>query len=311
MKNRIIITGANGFLGKALSQSLCKENRIMAISQKKSLFAEETIFTNDFLKNNFISKIVEFNPNIIIHAAAAAHKSYWQNFLNYRKYNSFNEDITKKLILIVNSLNIKKFLYVSSIGIYGNQTLNNHKIKESTCINPNNNYSKSKVLCEEYIKNNIDGSIILTIIRPSLVYGPNAPGNIRLLKKIINSRMPLPFKGIKNKRSLLYIGNFVSAVETILNQDKKESLVFVLSDQETISTEELISNISQISSKKVFLFKIPKFIFRLLENTPFLGNKIKQLTSNLVIDSSLIREQLNWIQPYSQKEGLRNSFLDT
>ena len=297
-------------MGKALSKSLCKENRIIAISQKISPYAEKTINTDEFLNNFTVTEIIKFKPNVIIHTAASAHKSYWLNFLNSSKYNAFNEEITKKLILIANTLNIEKFIYISSIGVYGNQTLENHKIKESTRINPTNKYSRSKVRCEEYIQNLLKESIALTIIRPSLIYGPNAPGNIKLLIKIINSGIPLPFKGIKNKRSLLYIGNLISAIESILVQDKKARKVFVLSDQEIISTEKLLLEISKIKRRKVFLFKIPTIIFKLLENIPFLGYKIKQLTANMVIDSSLIREQLHWVQPYSQNEGMKNSFLD-
>lgn len=309
---RILLTGANGFIGKAIRKYYSNKSPLLSISRltTKTKNFDYIPFENLFEESTF-KKILEFSPTHVIHCASIAHSGEPKNKKENDKLNEININFSKKLSELSKKLKIHRFLYLSSVGVHGSQvefTIDN-PLNEKSPLNPQNKYSLSKLACERLLINSFENTDIqLNILRPSLVYGEESPGNIRSLVQAIDNRIPLPLKSVKNKRSFLSIDNLIDAIHLINLHPLAYSKTYVLADSETTSTANFIKNISKSRNIKDNLFPLPPKYFKNLKNIPYFGRKFNQLISDFVVDSSLIRKELSWVQPFSQKESIKKYF---
>jgi len=153
-----------------------------------------------------------------------------------------------------------------------------------------------------------DSCVDLVIVRPSLVYGPGCPGNLRNLLSAVDLCLPFPFRLIDNSRSFLSLDNLVSAVQFLAFDKRVSGHSFVLSDQEHISTPDLLRLIASVRNRKLILLPFPLKLFKLFLRMPFLGRKLHQLTSSLIVDSSKLRVQFGWSQPFDQLSSIKSAF---
>ncbi len=305
----IIITGANGFIGSALVNHFTRFHNVLAISEKQVSKTNFCLSISEFLNESNISRIKSFAPTHFIHTAAIAHKKIKSNkvFLNKAKY--INQILPSILYSYSNKLGIKRFIFLSSIGVLGFRTNDNEYFNECSEYNSYDFYSEFKKKAEKKLmKQCQDSETELIILRPTVVYGKNSPGNISKLVNLIDHNFLFPLAMKDNKRSLLYINNLLSAISKSLNHPIKSEKIFLISDKETISTKDLIRTISRLRSKTVFIVKLPTIVFTLLKKLPFIKKRISQLTDDLVVDSSRFSKTMEWVQPYSQKESLKKCF---
>lgn len=305
----IIITGANGFIGSALVKYFTASHNVLAISEKQVSNSNLCLSISEFLDENNISKIKSFAPTHFIHTAAVAHKKikFNKSFINKAQY--INQILPSRLYFYSNKLGIKRFIFLSSIGVLGFRTNENEYFNEFSKYNSYDLYTKFKKEAEkELIKQSEKSTTELIILRPTVVYGNNSPGNIGKLVNLIDHNFLFPLARKDNRRSIVYIDNLLSAISKSLNHPINSSKIFLISNNETISTNELISTISKIRKKRIFIFKLPSYIFILLKKLPFMAKKISQLTDDLVVDSSHFSRTMDWVQPYSQMESLKKCF---
>lgn len=305
----IIISGANGFIGSALVKCFAKSHNVLELSEKRVSKTNFCLSISEFLDEENLSRIKSFAPTHFIHTAAIAHRRIKQDkeFLNKAKY--INQILPSKLYFYSNKLGIKRFIFISSIGVLGFRTNENEYFNEFSKYNSHNFYTEFKKKAEkELISQSQKSFTELIILRPTVVYGQNSPGNIGKLVNLIDHNFVFPLSRKDNKRSLIYIDNLLSAISKSLNHPINSTKIFLLSNKETISTNELINTISKIRNKRIFILKLPTYIFHLLKKLPFMTKKISQLTDDLVVDSSHFSETMDWIQPYSQIESFEKSF---
>ncbi|SNR14905.1 NAD-dependent epimerase/dehydratase family protein [Tenacibaculum jejuense] len=276
MRN-VMVTGASGYVGK---------NFIESYSSNYNLF------TFSLLKNSIESLELQ-NIDVILHCAALVHKSKVKN-AEYKKVNvNYPYNLAKK----AKSQGVKQFVFISSIAIYGNKSLINYKTEKK----PNNEYGLSKLQAEELLESLNDETFVVSIVRPPMVYGKNAPGNINRLLSLIKRTPILPFKGIKNKRNFVYIQNLLQGINHII--ENKIEGDFLICDDESISTTDLIINLSKVINKRVILIRIPFFNFVLRTFKPILYDK---LYSDLIIDNTKTNNILKYKTPYSLFDGLKS-----
>ena len=180
MKKRILITGASGFIGKVLVPQLSTLFDVIPI---KARFESA-----DEIKMN--------NIDCLIHLAGLAHQTAGKD--DYYKANYL---LTKKLASNALRSNVKQFIYLSSSKVFGESSLTK-TYNENTLCNPKNPYAKSKLMAEEYL-NTLSQDIKIAVIRPPLVYGPGAKGNLLSLMRLIEKHSLLPLGGINNQRSMV------------------------------------------------------------------------------------------------------------
>lgn len=309
-KKRILITGANGFIGSTLTKSIHKEEDIDAffsIRKKKEmdLFDTSKVFFNEINEQTDWSDSLE-GVDAVIHLAARAH------ILNeglkdpLKEYIRVNYLGTKNLVNQCIRSGVKKFIYLSSIGVLGRVTTGSPFTDESP-LNPVTDYAVSKIKAEEYLRG-IDGSNIdIVILRVPLVYGPGVGGNFLRLLDLVAKGFPLPFYKVDNKRSFIYSKNLCSLILQCLKNDDAWGNTFVVSDGEDISTKELIEKIAFFMNKKAKMFPVPDFLLKKILVQSGKSNIYDSLFESLVVDASNISTTIGWESEINLDDGLKET----
>ena len=185
---------------------------------------------------------------------------------------------------------------MSTIAVYGKEV---GTINESTTCKPLTNYGKSKLKAENELLKLEDDNFKVSIIRPPIVNGHNAPGNMKSLINLVKKVSILPFGNINNRRSMVYVGNLCYLIDTIIKKEK--SGIFLACDNESLSTTALVELIAKKLDRKVCLIKIPFFEMLLKIIKPSFQ---KRLYESLEVDNTKTKEILDLRNPYSMEEGV-------
>lgn len=275
---KILVTGSNGYLGSSFINQYSEKHDF----QKFSLLSQK-------LEN------INFNSiDIILHCAALVHQKVEYS---YDKYHEINVQYPIKLAKLAKENGVKHFIFISTIAVYGEDK---EKLDENTSYNPITPYGKSKLEAEKELLKLCDNSFVVSIIRPPMVYGKNAPGNIDSLVKLVKKVPIIPLGKILNKRSFISIQNLCHMIDEIITQQK--SGIFLASDDEPLSTSRLIELIAKNLEKKIYLIKVPFFETLLKVAKPSFH---KRLYGSLEVDNSITKENLNLKNPYSVEDGIK------
>jgi nucleoside-diphosphate-sugar epimerase len=308
--SRLLLTGSTGFIGKHILDYFRCLMPVLAISKRELLDCVDFTPSCGATTQAACRKLFDFAPSHIIHCAALAHKAYPRTVSKLKELEDVNVLLPIRLAKLAIDLGTRHYIFMSSIGVHGASTAIDECISEDSLIVPMNPYAKSKYAAEEGIKLILDDSMCkLTVLRPALVYGQGMPGNFRSLIQAVDAGYPLPFKYTQNLRSFVAIENLISLIEAIILHPSQLGGTYVVSDEELISTPELIHIIAAVRGRPCRLFGLPESVFRLSRGFPYVGTKLNQLTSSLVVNSIRIRSQLGWRQPFSQDRAMRKAFL--
>lgn len=283
MIKNLLITGSNGYLGSNFINHYKNKYKFKFFS----------------LLNEKLEDINFDNIDIILHCAALVHQKINHP---YEKYHKINVNYPLKLAKLAKQNGVKQFVFISTIAVYGEDK---EKLDENTICYPVTPYGKSKLEAEKELLKLNDDSFIVSIIRPPMVYGKHAPGNIDSLIKLVKKLPFLPLGKIENKRSFIYIGNLCHMIGEIITQQKAG--VFLASDDEPLNTSRLIELIAKNLDKKIYLIKIPFFESLLKILKPSFH---KRLYRSLEVDYTITKEKLNLKNPYSVEDGIRLMIKD-
>ena len=284
----ILITGASGFIGNKTFKFFKNKNYRVYVLQRNS---NNKFYINKSLKIININQLdkINFKIDVIIHLSSKAHSSKFTN-------QDLNENylLTNKLIKYAKRIKIKKFIFISSIKVNGEYSINN-KISESSNPNPISIYAKSKYELEELIKKHFaKSSIEYYNIRIPLVIGEEVKGNLLSLIKLIKYNIPLPLKGITKKRSFISINDLLKIFETIINLKNDKSGLYLASNNKSLSVTNIYNQINKCFRKNNNSFYLNRnlliFFFTIIGKKQ---NFIK-LYNSLEIDNSKLIRELNF-----------------
>jgi len=151
--------------------------------------------------------------------------------------------------------------------------------------------------------------IEIVIIRPPLVYGPGVKGNFLRLLRIVWSGIPLPLSNIKNRRSLIYIGNLVDAIVNCMTNPNAAGKTYLVSDGDDVSTPDLIRRIAAASGRRALMLPVPVCMMRMAGKIIGRSDELERLFGSLTVDISKICRELNWKPPNTPEEGIRETIL--
>jgi len=231
----VLLTGARGFIGQYF------------INYYKNKY---NIKTFSFLKDNFENLDMK-DIEIILHLSALVHQMNGAGLNEYEKVNIMQ---TLNLARKAKENNVKQFIFMSSIAVYG---IEFGVLNENTICNPLTDYGKTKLTAEIELKKLEDNNFKISIVRPPIVNGYNAPGNMKNLIDLVQKMPILPFGNINNKRSMIYVGNLCFFIDIIIQ--KKVDGIFLVSDEKPLSVTKLIELIGEALGRKVYLVKVPFF----------------------------------------------------
>lgn len=298
----IAVTGSNGFVGKYLCNYLKQIGYKVRPIQR---FREKNVFQiKDLKDNNNWARILK-GTDIVIHCASKVHSFEKESEESKLSYELINVLATEKIAKEAVKLKIKKFIYISTIKVYGEKTLIGNPFNNDSIVNPMDSYSKSKYRAEEKLRSiSSKYGLKVIIVRIPLVYGPFVGANFLSLIKLVKLQIPLPFKNISNKRSIIFVGNLVDFISKCVSNSSANNKSFVVSDSYPVSTRELVILISKSLKKKLFLFKLPIYILKILGKITRNHSKIDRIISNLEVDPKQTFDFFNWKPPYTTKEGI-------
>lgn len=299
---RVLITGANGFIGRHLVRFLLEANLPLTLFMRQSDISwvpkgdVRIVKINDFGSNTNWREALK-DVSYIINLTGRAHIFKEVKKDPMQAFMSTNCDGAIALYKAASKAGIKGFLQISSIGVLGTKTPNNSTFNDNSIPNPTSPYAISKFEAEKaLIKLNKNDNISLIILRPPLIIGANSKGNFERLLKLVNKPIPLPLMGIKNKRTLLCVENLNSAILAVFLrwQNKPISGTYVLADEKPISTSDIIKSIYDGAKGRAFLFSIPSVI--LSQALKFAGGAklVEQIIGNLEVDSTRFYSDFNW-----------------
>ena len=277
---KILLNGSHGFIGKHYCNTYAKSQDIETFS----------------LLHSSLDQLSLKNYDSVIHLAALVHQMEGAPAEDYKRVNvDYPINLAKK----AKDEGVKQFIFMSSVKVYGEESDTSYS--EMTPCHPKDPYGESKLEAENGLLPLQDDSFKISIIRTPVVYGEGVKANILKLIGLTDRFTYLPFGGISNRRSMVYVGNLTHLISEIIIQ--KKAGIFLASDDQSISTTHLIFSIAKALNKKSFLFSSHLLKWGLKVFKPAL---YQRLYKNLFVDNSYTRTQLHLKNPYSAQEGIEN-----
>lgn len=280
-KKKIILTGASGFIGARYLEYNKDRYQIIPVS----------------LRETSPSSIDFEGIDTIVHLAGKAHQMVK---IDDEIYFDVNYRLTQEFAAQAKKAGVPHFIFMSTLKVYG-ENGDGRVFYENTQPIPVDPYGISKLKAEEAVLEMADDAFRVAIVRPPLVYGPGVKGNMIRFLHLADKPYPLPFKGIDNLRSMVFLDNLIELVNQIT--DARASGVFLASDEKPISTSTLIGLMRKHMGKKPGLFKLSNIVLFLLRTIR--PELVRRLYESFVVDNTATNRQLQFNPPFTTEEGVR------
>jgi UDP-glucose 4-epimerase len=299
---RVLITGANGFVGRALVDELATAGHTVVCAVRRCSDLPNEVLVDDLgPKTEWGRALV--GCDAVVHLAARVHVMRDEASDPLTEFRRVNTEGTLRLARQAAQAGVRRFVFISSVKVNGEGR--EQPYRETDAAAPEDAYAISKWEAEQGLQMiGAEVGLEIVILRPPLVYGPGVKANFRRLIQTVARGWPLPLGAIHNRRSLLYLGNFVDAICLCVKHPEAVGQTFLLDDGEAVSTPELVGRLAHALGRPTRLVAVP---VGLLEVAAVLLGKraaVTRLTQSLYVDSSAIRSRTAWAPPYTLQQGL-------
>ena len=308
----ILLTGVTGFVGNFLYQQLNYLNipvNVTIRTEDSAIFFKKSIVVADINeKTDWSHALVGIDT--VIHLAARVHVMNESSRYPLSEFRLSNVASTRNLAKQAASAGVKRFIFLSSIKVNGESTEQECKYTEEDKPHPEDSYALSKMEAEiALFEIAQETGMEVVIIRSPLVYGPGVKANFRSLMTMVSKGIPLPLAAVTdNRRSLVGVDNLVDFIITCIYHPAATNQVFLVSDDEDLSTAELLHRMYKANGTADRLFTLPLWFLNLCATTIKRKSVYSRLCGSLQIDISKSKQILGWIPPVSVDEGLRRAF---
>ena len=312
MKRRILVTGASGFVGQALVAHLVglDSNEVVAMmraSPANRLAGARYVAAGDMTAGRLGAATLE-GVEVIVHAAARVHVLNDDKAKSAIEFDRVNVTATLELAHQAVAAGVRRFVFLSSIGVNGVQTDIGKPFTEADPPNPHNPYADSKLKAEQgLLLLSEQSGLELVIIRPPLVYGPGVRANFAALMRAVQRGWPLPLACVHNLRSMVAMDNLLSFIATCVDHPRAANTTFLVSDGQDISSPDLVRGLAQALGVAARLVPVPVSALQFVGRAFGRGDVIQRVCGNLRVDISKARRVLAWQPPVSMEEGLRRT----
>ncbi len=307
--NRVLVTGATGFVGSALVLRLSAENvQVRGVVRR---FGEQAGCL-DVASVGEVGAKTDWRDaltgvDVLVHLAAVTAAD--QQTDAAALFQAVNVDGARRLAEQAAAAGVRRLVFMSSIKVHGESTDGRGPFTEDDPPASQDAYGRSKqdaeqALCE--IARNTGLEVV--ILRPPLVYGPGVGGNFSAIMRWVQRGIPLPLGAVtENRRSLIALDNLVDLIVTCLDHPRVAGETFLVSDGEDVSTADLLRGIGEALGKPLRLIPVPVSMLR--AGAALLGKRAMadRLLGSLQVDSSKVRDVLGWKPPIGLDEGLRRA----
>jgi nucleoside-diphosphate-sugar epimerase len=300
----VLVTGSSGFVGQALSDALASRGYLVRRAVRNTPHQQTASFAVGDIGQDTDWTPVLAGCEAVVHLAAHVHVMGRQAGKAVDDFHRVNVEGSERLARQAARAGVRRFVFLSSVKVNGEDSAERPFVESAPAM-PADAYGKSKAEAETRLGSiSAETGMELVIVRPPLIYGAGVKANFLNLMRIVDAEVPLPLRSIGNRRSLLYVGNLVHALEACLREQNAANRTYMVSDGEDVSTPELVESIAAALGKKAHLFRFPPALLRAAGS--LLGRKdaITRLTGSLQVDISRIQAELGWRPPFSMKQGL-------
>lgn len=299
----VFVTGASGFVGKALVRKLTVDGySVAAVSRRQD--AAMNFHRNQVDSYDDGIRLITAN-SCIVHLAARVHVMSDEADDPLSAFRAANVDLTLNLARHAAAAGVRRFVFLSSIKVNGEETLPGHAFGADDDCAPHDSYAISKMEAEQGLRKiAAETALEVVIIRPPLVYGAGVRANFAALMHAVARGLPLPLACIDNQRSLIALNNLLDFIAACIEHPGAANQTFVVSDGVDLSTPELIRRIAWAIHKPARLIPVP--LWMLKTGAALLGKQemLQRLCGNLQIDISKTRKLMGWKPPFSVDESL-------
>jgi UDP-glucose 4-epimerase len=305
----ILVTGANGFVGAALTARLARGTAGVRAAMRRPPAAREPGVEHVEAPN--LSADADWRHALtgvsaVVHAAARVHVMRDHARDPLAEFRSANVEGTLALASQAAAAGVRRFVFLSSIKVNGESTPPDLPFSASDVPNPQDPYGVSKLEAERALMELARGTgIEVVIVRPPLVYGPGVKANFFALLKWLQRGVPMPFGAIHNRRSLVALANLVDLLAICVEHPAAPGQTLLVSDGEDLSTTELLRRLAAALGKRAKLVPVPQPALILAARALGAGGIAQRLCGSLCVDMAPTRRLLGWAPPVSVDEGLR------
>jgi nucleoside-diphosphate-sugar epimerase len=303
----ILVTGANGFVGAALSvEALKRGMTIKSVARNAAKLPDRVRhFEIGNIDGDTDWAAALRYVDVVVHLAARVHVMDDTSIDPLAEFRKINVQGTENLARQAAKAGVKRFVFASSIKVNGEQTVSGQKFSENDVPNPQDAYGVSKWEAEQVLHQIFrETGMELVILRLPLVYGPSVKGNFIQMMKAVSAGIPLPLASVRNSRSLVYLGNLVDALITCATHPAAAGQTYLIGDGEDVSTPALLRQLAEALGVPARLLPFPPGLLKFAGRLTGKSAQVERLLGSLQIDSSKIRRELGWQPPFSMAQGL-------
>ncbi len=308
---RVLVTGANGFVGRSVCTHLRERGFSVRIAVRNSSASPE-------LAGLEVAQVGDIGPNTdwadalegmdcVVHLAARAHRPEGKTTSEVDEFFRVNGEGTRRLAESCVG-RIQRLVYLSSIGVNGSLS-GDGAFDESSPVAPVTAYARSKLRGEESLLRLATlGELDSVVLRPPLVYGAGAPGNLERLARLIRSGLPLPLGAVRNRRSLVGVDHLVEAIYRVLVAPCHHQHAYCVADREVVSTPDIIRALCTGLGRPARLLPVPSGALSFAGSLLGQGQTVAQLIGSLAVNGDAFRAEFGDAQPgRTTAEGLSES----
>lgn len=306
LKNKLLLTGASGFVGAALVRFL-KDYEVISLGRSLpnyKMAQKNHINLPISASEDYTLALKEVS--YVIHLAGVSQCDAKVDSDEALNCIAVNVEGTYHLAKQAAKSGVKRFIYLSSVKVNGESTKNRGAYKANDTPNPADVYAQSKYQAEQLLlKLSDETKMEVVIIRAPLIYGPGVKGNFHKMYQLMNRDLPLPLKNMRAKRSMVAINNLCDLITECLHNVKAKNVILMASDDMDVSIYDLCRMISEMNMRKATLFSIPQVLLLLVASMLRKKAQIRRLVEPLQVDITETKTMLNWKPKVSIKEQLQ------
>ena len=306
----VLITGASGFVGRVLCETLLKSGYhvrgVYRDCSRVDARMQPVLVSEINAHTNWAESLL--GVDVIVHLAARVHVMNDTAVNPLEEFRNINVEGTLNLARQAAKAGVKRFVFVSSVKVNGELTEIDKPFSEDDVACPQDAYGLSKFEAEQGLLQVAKITHMdVVIIRPPLVYGAGVKANFAKLLLAVKNGVPLPLGSIVNKRSFIYVENLTSFILRCTNHPRATNQIFLVSDGDDISTSELLRMSAQLLDVKSHIFSVPQKTIEFIAKLLGKQDMAQRLLGNLQVDITKSYQLLEWKPPFTIKDGLNKT----
>jgi len=298
----VLVTGASGFVGRHLVPVLARNGWTVRRAVRTPSGSDDEVLIESIGPATDWRAVLD-DVEAVVHLAARVHRPRDEDAAEL--YRSVNTEGTLQLARCAANAGVRHFIFISTVLVHGRSNDGRAPFTEDDALTPRGVYGMSKAAAETGLRAlTQDGDMRVTVIRPPLVYGAGAKGNFNLLVRAVKRGIPLPFAAVRNHRAFLSVENLTSFILPRLSHAYRKFDVFLLADEEQVSTPEFIRRLAKAAGTTSRLFPMPTSVLSALMKISGREDARDSLIGSLELDVSKAAST-GWRTPITLDEGLR------